>query len=101
MNIMARSDFLLGADGDLEILNGDLATGGADDQHVADILNATKGAYKQTPLLGVGIGLELNGVLDGSLKRSIRLNLEIDNYKVINIGAKDNKISLDYEDNFG
>lgn len=96
---MARNDFLLNSEGDLDIQNGDFVTGAADDQHIGHILNATKGTYKQTPLLGVGIALELNGVLDGQLKRLIALQVEIDNYKVKSIGAADDKINLTYEDN--
>lgn len=96
---MARKDFLLDANGDLDIVNGDFVTGDADNQHVSHIMNATKGTYKQTPLLGVGISLELNGILDGFIKRRIQLNLEIDSYKVLSIKSKNGLIDLDYEDN--
>jgi hypothetical protein len=98
---MARNDFLLNEDGDLDIQNGDLVTGDANQQHISHILTATKGTYKQTPLLGVGISLELNGELDIRLKRLITLQLEVDNYKILKVGASNNVIDINYEDNNG
>lgn len=96
---MPRTDFLLGTDGDLQIVNGDLLTGESDEQNVALILKATKGSFKQFPLLGVGIDLELNGSIDGRLKRKIRIHLESDGYKVTKIEDESGTIKIKYEDN--
>lgn len=98
---MARTDFLLGEDGDLQIVDGDLLTGESDDQNVALILKATKGSIKQFPLLGVGIALELNGLIDGRVKRNIRLHLDSDGYKVIKFEENNGVNSIKYEDNNG
>lgn len=94
-----RTDFLLGEDGDLQIIDGDLLTGASDDQNVSLILKATKGAIKQYPLLGVGIALELNGTLNGQVKRKIILHLDSDGYKVIKIEKNNGITSIKYEAN--
>lgn len=98
---MARTDFLLGENGDLQIVDGDLLTGNSDDQNVGLILKATKGSFKQFPLLGVGIALEMNGSVDGRVKRKIRLHLDSDGYKVTQIRENNGVINLKYEDNNG
>lgn len=96
---MERTDFILGADGDLQIVDGDFLVGQSDDQNVAQILKATKGSFKQFPLLGVGIELDINGLINGATKRKIRLHLDSDGYKVIGIEQEDRSINIDYESN--
>lgn len=96
---MDRTDFLLGEDGDLQIVDGDLLTGPSDDQNVSIILKATKGSIKQYPLLGIGMALELNGTLNGRVKRKIRLHLDSDGYKVIKFEENNGVTRIKYEAN--
>lgn len=95
---MSRTDFLLGSDGDLQIENGDFVTGQSDEQNVALILAVNKGAFKQFPLVGVGIKRYINGKLDSQLERQIRLQLAADGYSVKAIGLDNNdELNIDYE----
>lgn len=96
---MARTDFLLDEDGDLKIVDGDFVTGDSDAQNVRLILIHTKGSFKQSPLLGVGLVAELNGLIDGSVERRIMLNLQADGYKVKSIKSNGELLNIDYEAN--
>lgn len=98
-----RIDYLYDDSGDILIENGDFVTGLSDDQHVADILSANKGDYRQFPTVGVNMANFLkkqdNNLAD--LKRQIQVNLEADGYKLtdFNISSKGD-LSLDYEPNY-
>lgn len=69
-------------DGELRIEGGDLVMGESTDQHVAHLLLAQKGEYKQSPLTGIGILNYLNAPVEKKtrdmLEREIRLQLEAD-----------------------
>lgn len=66
---------------DLDIKDGDFAIGVSDLQHIAHILEAEKGQYRQTPLVGVGVLKMLNGPISGAEKREIKMQLQGDGYQ--------------------
>ena len=81
-----RQDFLketAGQDvGDLATLNGDFITGPSDAQHVADIIVATQGSFKEYPALGVGLFNYLASTgLESQLVTSIVQQLSSDGYQ--------------------
>jgi hypothetical protein len=65
---------------DLVIYNGDFFIVFSESQHIAHIIEADSGHYKQHPLLGVGIRKFLNGVVDASVKRVIQVQLKSDGW---------------------
>ena len=77
------TDIITDADGDLEILNGDLFINDSDSQHVEMILTADKGQFRQFPLMGVGLRKFVNGPFSSqAIKQAIKLQLESDGYNV-------------------
>ena len=67
---------------DLRIENGDFVIGDSDQQNIRNIVQAHRGQFYQTPLIGVGILDEMNSsVTVQSLKNRIRTNLLLDNYE--------------------
>jgi hypothetical protein len=49
------NDFLLDTDLNMVVANGDLAVGVANEQHMELLLVTQKGAWKENPLVGVGL----------------------------------------------
>lgn len=92
-----RTDFLTDVDGDLQIENGDFLTGHSDDQHIQHLLQSTIGTIKDAPLLGVGIVDQSSGVIDGSIKRKIDINLQADGYSLRSISHGENQLKIDYD----
>lgn len=79
-------DILLDSDYDLIVKNGDFYINDSDQQHIDLIIRCYKGAYKQFPLLGVGIDLYVAASgQSNNLKQSIITNLLSDSYKVSDI----------------
>jgi hypothetical protein len=79
------TDIITDADGDLEILNGDLFINDSDSQHVEMILTADKGQFRQFPLIGVGLRKFINDAFltsSQAIKQAIKLQLESDGYNV-------------------
>jgi hypothetical protein len=68
-------------DNDLVVYQGDFFVESSDLQHLAHILEADTGQYKQWPLVGVGIRRYLNGIIDGKVRRTIQLQAASDGYK--------------------
>lgn len=66
---------------DLVVSGGDFFIAFSDFQHIAHIVEATPGNYKQSPLLGFGIREYINGVFDGAVKRKLQLQLESDGHQ--------------------
>lgn len=91
-----RTDFLIDDTGDLQIEDGDLLTGISDNQHVQHLLQSTIGTIKDAPLLGVGIVDSISGVVDGSTKRKIDINLKADGYALRSIAYGKDKLKIDY-----
>lgn len=75
---------------DIEIKNGDFAIGESDNQHVKHILLASKGEYKFSPELGVGIDRMLATEEPMEFLIEAKKNLEYDGMKVKNISFTEN-----------
>jgi hypothetical protein len=75
---------------DIEIKNGDFAIGEIDNQHVKHILIASKGEYKLSPELGVGIDRMLATEKPMEFLIEAKKNLEYDGMKVNNISFTEN-----------
>lgn len=85
---------------DVKFANGDFDINFSDDQHVEDILKGYLGHWKQTPLLGVGIEMQLNAKNSEQqiIKRKIQQQLNSDGYNVGEIIVTENKtFSLEFE----
>lgn len=91
---MATAKDILLDSNDLLFKDGDFAIGESDAQHIEDLIFENVGAYKQFPLVGVGIINYLNS--SGSqliLKRNIKTQLETDGYRVDTIKFNGNDTS--------
>ena len=76
-------DFIVDSNGDLFIQDGDLAFGESTLHHQRDLLIAQKGDFKQWPLIGVGINLELlNTVGPDELRVNIQREMEQDGMRI-------------------
>lgn len=81
---------------DLEIKNGDFVIGESDNQHVKDILLASKGEFKLFPELGVGIDQMLATEDAMEFLIEAKKNLEYDGMSVKNIAfTQEGKLSVD------
>lgn len=80
-------DILLDSQGDLLIANGDFVVGNALEQQIEHLFLADKGAYKDSPLTGVGIQKLINGRLKGpqQLVREGKLQLQTDGWKEVDL----------------
>jgi len=73
------TDILLNDSDDLEIINGDFATGESLTQDVSLILRLNQGELKEDPVLGPGLIRQINGTANKQkLKGLMRLHLERD-----------------------
>jgi hypothetical protein len=80
-----RKDIGLEQDGDLMLIDGDLAIRESDQQHIADTINANVGWWKEFPTDGVNIRSYSKSAGGGQmLARKIKIELEKDGYKVNN-----------------
>ena len=79
---------------DLDIKDGDFNIGVSDLQHVAHILEAEKGQYRQSPLVGVGVLKMLNGPISGAEKRDIKMQLQGDGYQVKEVVFKEGLLRI-------
>ena len=82
-------DILCDDAGELVVVHGDLVIGDSDSQHLAHLLTAVAGEYKEDPILGVGVSKYLKSANTGSLGQSISTQLEYDNWQVDSIEAQD------------
>lgn len=93
---MEPNDFLFDADGDLAIALGDLACRDATEQHTTDLLLATKGSFRQHPLVGVGIVQELlNSTTPDEVRTRIQTELERDGQRITRIASQGASIEID------
>lgn len=93
----ASMDILLDDNDDLLIANGDLAVGESDYQHIRHIVRASKGEYKQFPLLGADIIDSLNGNADYEVQQVIKKQLRVDGYNVKSINFDNGELIIDAE----
>jgi len=79
-----RVDYKSDENDDLLFENGDLVFTESDSQHWQDLIASHVGAWKESPLLGVGLRDYLNAPADQALvlERDIRLNLTADGYVI-------------------
>lgn len=85
-------DIDLDLDLDLNIVDGDFKIAESDQNHVVLILKSYLGAFKQFPLVGLGIDrFEAASISPQVLKREIQVQLAADGYKIEGI-----KILQDY-----
>ncbi len=91
---MATAKDILFSDNDYLFENGDFVIGDSDTQHIQDIVFENAGAYKQFPLVGVGIYNFLNSSgAELILSREINLQLVTDGYKVNEINFNGTDVS--------
>lgn len=75
-------DILLNDNGEIQIVNGDLKVGEADDQNVGFIFEGFKGEMRSTPALGFGAAARLKKIDNvAQFKRDLKVELERDGYK--------------------
>lgn len=94
-----RQDILLDNTGDLDFHNGDFDIGQSDQQHIEHILEAQKGEYKASPLVGFGIVnyLKKSTRIKSDFKRDLKIQLEYDNYQNPNIDLSEGFENLKIE----
>ena len=88
---METNDILTEFDtNELRIENGDFVIGNSDQQHIRHIVQAQRGQYYATPLIGVGIMDEMNSAITiQALKNRIKNNLRLDNYETDTVDVSD------------
>jgi hypothetical protein len=80
---MAVKDIVLTKERDLKVEAGDFAIAESDKQHVDLILKTYLGAWKEFPLVGVGLDLYLaSSGMEQIIQRNITVQLQADGYKV-------------------
>jgi len=91
---MATAKDILLTENEYDFTGGDFNIGDSDTQHTQDIIFESVGAYKQYPLVGVGIVSYLNS--SGAqlvLSREMQIQLETDGYLVNEIFFATNDVS--------
>lgn len=94
---MISEDLQLDEIGDILLKDGDYVMGESDMQHIEDILDAYPGEYRNAPLLGVYLQRGINGLMNGSIRRDININLQADNYLVKKVEITDSNLNIDAE----
>lgn len=80
---MAVKDFTLSEELDVIIENGDFKVSDSDTQHIELVLRTFTGAWKQFPLVGMGIDRDLaSSGKQQVIKRNMQNQLELDGYNV-------------------
>jgi len=82
-------DVILDNNLDLSIANGDFVVDDAEQQNQELILAAQQGAYRNSPLVGVGITNYLKSSFTvanvDKLRQKIRLQMQYDGYQTVNV----------------
>jgi hypothetical protein len=79
----AYEDFLLDADGDLLIQDGDFVIGLSDEDHMQDLIESFVGWWKEFPAVGVGIKqFQASAGQEQVIERNIKLQLQGDGYDI-------------------
>lgn len=80
---------------DLLIANGDFVLTESDESHIQAILEANKGYFFETPLLGLGIIEQLKGSGNQQeVKQDVRRQLTLDNFSVQIVEVVDSNLSI-------
>lgn len=71
-------------------------------QHKRDILLASPGDFKQTPLLGVGLIYYVNANDTSTMLRNVSRQMQRDGIKIKRVGYDGNELIIDgkYKDNY-
>lgn len=87
---MEAIDYLRDDDNDLLFINGDLAIGGSEGQHIEDILICGPGEIRQFPLLGFKLTRFVKSPNNNveRFKRDLTVQLELDGYEVNDIDVE-------------
>jgi hypothetical protein len=91
------TDILLQDDtGDLafDMSKGDFEIGESEGQHIMLLLDTTKGNWTQNLLAGVGAKRWIHGRLDARFEREVRLQLEVDGLKNLDIEIEGSNILI-------
>lgn len=93
---MKRVDLILDADNELNIANGDFVLDESKEQDIHLILVSLEGAWKQSPLLGVGLNRNLSQPFDKNpfLKGRILKQLEYDEIELERLDIIDSMINI-------
>lgn len=92
------NDILLGADGDLLIVDGDLVIGPANQQSIQLLIASAQGSWVDNPLGGVGILNYVNAPMDLAtqdvLRRDVQEQMEMDGFEksAVSLTTKDGKL---------
>lgn len=91
-------DILLDENGDLKIVNGDFVVGDSDNQEIENLLIATKGEFKEFPLVGGDISkiLKSRSGQTAALKE-IKYQLKNDGFDISDIKIEDDSINVNAE----
>jgi hypothetical protein len=93
---MKRVDLILDADNELNIANGDFVLDESKEQDIHLILVSHEGAWKQSPLLGVGINRNISQPFDKNpfLKGRIFKHLEYDDIELERLDIIESMINI-------
>lgn len=94
---MISKDYLLNEEtGDLleDAITGDWVEGESDAQHIQDCMLTEPGLLPHSILAGVGITKQLNGLIDGNVRREIQLQLLNDNYRIDKLDIVNDEIEI-------
>ncbi len=82
-----RQDILLDEQNKILIADGDFVIGQSDQQHVKHIVEAFKGEFKASPVVGFGIlnYLKRDEKIESEFRRDLKIQLENDGYTDPNI----------------
>lgn len=77
-----RNDILLNEQNEPLIVGGDFVIGQSDQQHVKHIIEAFKGEYKSSPMVGFGVisYLKRDERIESEFRRDLKIQLENDGY---------------------
>lgn len=93
-------DFQLNNDLDVLLANGDFATGESNEQHMHLLLVTQKGAWKERPMVGVGIdNYLLDNNIDGML-REIRGQWTEDGVLLERLSYEEATGKIDFDGNY-
>jgi len=93
---MISIDYILDENGDLweDETTGDWVEGDCDAQHIEDCLITEPGILAHNILAGVGLTKQINGTIDGRVRRDIQLQLLADNYRVERLNIDNENIDI-------
>lgn len=82
--------------GDLafDMTKGDFDMGDSEGQHILLLLDTTQGDWTQNLLAGVGAKRWINGRLDARFEREVRLQLEVDGLKDLDIEIEGSNVFI-------